>query len=209
MEQAEKLFQIENRPIGVATYGLRRLGHRTIGSYLRELQVREEEAIRDAEGVGDIVELLRTFFEPLYRLHVIDAVEATGTKFEEVPYLQKLTFGLVVAGFSQLEYLSQVWELHFSREDRRGKSECLRAPGSFGDNWFGSWVPIHRYTSGYDPNVVDALVDLVVTLKDGLANPGDAGVIAWEAPRHALTEKLRIRARAHGQLMAGDLTKRA
>jgi hypothetical protein len=135
--------------------------------------VQEEEAIRDAEGVGDIVALLRMFFESLYRLHVIDAVEATGTKFEEVPYLQKLTFGLVVAGFSQQEYLSQAWELRFSGEYRRGKSECLRAPGSFGDNWFGCLVPIHRYASGYDPNLVDTLVDLVVKLKDGLDNPGD------------------------------------
>src|SRR5687767_8142260 len=49
-ENAEKLFQLGERPIGVAIYGLGGLGARSIGSYLREFEITDPNGIVGADN---------------------------------------------------------------------------------------------------------------------------------------------------------------
>ena len=42
-ENAEKLFQLGDRPIGVAAFGIGALGERNIGSYIREFEMRDPD----------------------------------------------------------------------------------------------------------------------------------------------------------------------
>lgn len=47
-ENAEKLFQIAERPIGAAIYGLAGFGDRSIGSYLREFELSNPNGVLTA-----------------------------------------------------------------------------------------------------------------------------------------------------------------
>lgn len=38
-ENAEKLFQIAEKPVGIESFGIGALGSRTIGSYIREFEI--------------------------------------------------------------------------------------------------------------------------------------------------------------------------
>src|SRR5437879_2866980 len=61
-ENAEKLFQLGSRPIGIAVFGLGTLGNRSLGSYIREFEVRNPGGLVTGTGtVEQIVEALRTF----------------------------------------------------------------------------------------------------------------------------------------------------
>src|SRR2546422_625642 len=44
-EDADKLFSLGERPIGVATFGAGVIGNRTLGSYLREFVVRDPQQV--------------------------------------------------------------------------------------------------------------------------------------------------------------------
>jgi hypothetical protein len=71
-ENAEKLFQLDDRPIGVATYGLGALGNRSIGSYLREFEARDPGGVVTAHNdLGEVVEALREFFFTYYQQTVV------------------------------------------------------------------------------------------------------------------------------------------
>src|SRR4051794_25729642 len=79
-EDAEKLFQLGTLPIGVAIYGAAAFGARTIGSYLREFEIRNPSGVLGVEGKGrqtvqDIVEQMRAFFSAAYTKEVVPIVE--------------------------------------------------------------------------------------------------------------------------------------
>ena len=150
-ENAEKLFQLGDRPIGVAVFGLGTLGNRSIGSYIREFETRDpKKTISGDTSIGQVVEELREFLFEQYRRTVVPTLEKNLKKpFGDIPS-QKLPFlGVVVGGFSAKEYLSEVWKIPLP-----GSAVRLRGKGQFGGNWFAQYGPIHRYFKGYDPAVL-------------------------------------------------------
>lgn len=165
-ESAEKLFQLGDRPIGVATYGLGALGARTIGSFIREFEVRERDgALRpgNVANVCDVVESLRAFFMNAYTTIVGPALEAvTQKKLAELDPAQLPALGLVVGGFSKDAYLSEVWNIVIPSHAAKGSAECVRGQGLFGSNWFASCEPIVRYVKGFDPALISEIVDYVL-----------------------------------------------
>jgi|SRR5215216_1854313 len=140
-EHAEKLFQLGEQPIGVATYGLGVLGNRSIGSYLREFEVRDPHSVVSKPGkVADLVEAMRAFFMSYYGEHI--PVTDQGA-----------VLGLVVAGYSFGDYLSEVWHIQIPQHGEPGGAELSREQGNFGLHWWGAYGPIQRYALGYDDNL--------------------------------------------------------
>lgn len=170
-ENAEKLFQLGERPIGVACYGLGSLGHRSIGSYLAEFETRDPGAVLAQKNkVGDVVEALRQFLMAAYRKEVVPALEQqTGKKYKDIPLAERPALGLVIGGFSHSAYLSEVWHLVIPVATRKGSAEQSRPQGSYGTNWFALFEPIRRYIKGYDPALVEEVLQWFIAKQGGVA----------------------------------------
>lgn len=151
-EHAQKLLQIQDKPIGVAVFGLANIRERTIGSYLREFEVKNPNNILNtAKKLADIVEGIRAFFWNLYQDMVIPDIEKIkGVKFDEVPDKEKPVLGLVVGGFLPGAYLSEVWQILLPLRITPNSAKQERKQGSFGSNWFSLFEPIRRYSKGID-----------------------------------------------------------
>ena len=78
-EDADKLFQLSNLPIGVASYGIAGLESRTISSFIREFERTGFPADNPAElSIAQVAERLREFFLNVY---VRNAEAIFGTKW--------------------------------------------------------------------------------------------------------------------------------
>lgn len=110
-EDADKLFSLGTRPVGIATFGTAIIGNRTVGNYLREFVVRDINGVVSGQSsIAQISEALRQFFMDLYQAIVIPAVEKIhGKPFDQISQDQRPVFGLVIGGFSAGVYLSEVW----------------------------------------------------------------------------------------------------
>lgn len=168
-ENADKLFQFGNRPIGIATFGLGSMEARSIGSYLRQFQL-ENSNIVDAENtISDIVEALRSFFMSKYTDLVIPAIERAAQQqkkeLKDIPLEQWPDLGLVVGGFSANAYLSEVWEIRIPRDGKLNTSKQRRKQGQFGSSWFARYDPIQRYRLGFDERLVNELLKYCENLR--------------------------------------------
>lgn len=168
-ENAEKLFGLGDRPIGVAAYGLGNLGARSIGSYLNEFQTVDPGGVVTGQTtVGEVVEALRDFFLTAYRNEVVPALEQeTGLPFVDIPPESVPVLGLVVGGFSHGEFLSEVWETIIPSHATPNSATLKRDKGSFGTNWFAMLGPIGRYVKGYDPALADELIAYLINARGG------------------------------------------
>lgn len=157
-ENAEKLFQLGEKRIGVATYGIGGLGARSIGSYLREFQNKNpNDVITKQCSIEEVVIEMHEFFKKVHNEFVIQPIEkVTGRKYQEMPMQLKVTFalGFVIGGYSDGENLSEVWCLVIPESD---KPIPKRKKGIFGTDWFASNNPIYRYIKGYDPILLEQL----------------------------------------------------
>ncbi len=158
-EHAEKLFQLGEKPIGLAAYGLGSIRNRSIGSYIREFEILDpNQCISGMPTVKDIVEEVRKFFMDIYQQTIIpDGEKVTGKKWDEIPQQQKPKLGLVIGGFSPNEYLSEVWRVVLPTDNAVGSATLRRDKGNFGSDWFATFGPIRRYIKGYEPKLIDEL----------------------------------------------------
>jgi hypothetical protein len=161
-EHAQKLFQIGERPVGTAVFGLGTLGNRTIGSYIREFEQQYSNELATAgtmDGIRDVVETLRAFFLDRYMAQIAPALEEHHkTKFDELAPDQIPVLGLVVGGFSRGAFLSEVWNIALPVHKEPGSAILSRQQGDFGTNWFAMFEPIQRYIKGYDGKLMDAVI---------------------------------------------------
>lgn len=167
-ENAEKLFRLGNRRIGVATYGLGVIGARTIGSFVREFEVHSSysQLLQSEDRMEAIVEALRCFFMDVYsKLVIPDLVVAKGCGFDAIPLAERPAFGLVVGGFSRGAYLSEVWNITIPHNNTPGSASRKRAQREFGTNWFAMFEPIRRYILGYDPRILQEMDDFFERLR--------------------------------------------
>ena len=156
-ENAEKLFGLGDRPIGIAAYGLGSIGQRSVGSYLREFEVRDPQKIVSSVSttMAQIVEGLRRFFMGLYRAQVIPQVETeTGKNWRDLTDDQKPVLGLVVGGYGHGAYLSEVWNIVLPTHSRARTAENPFPQGSFGTSWYAMPRPIFRYIKGFDSDLM-------------------------------------------------------
>ena len=101
-EDTEKIFQLGEKRIGIATFGLAGIGDRSIGSFVREFEsVNFEGAMDDGTQVAQISEALRAFFYQEYERVIIPAVEAyRSMPFQQIPINDRPYLGLLVGGYS-------------------------------------------------------------------------------------------------------------
>jgi len=158
-EHAVKLFQLGEKPIGLATYGIGALGSRIIGSYVREFEVEDpQQVVTKNATVKDVVEQLRLFFLERYRNTVVPEMETwTGKKFKDIPDKDKPVLGLAVGGFSAGAYLSEVWEILIPFNEGVHSATLWCREGQFRPVWFALNEPIFRYEKGYDRNLIGEL----------------------------------------------------
>ncbi len=169
-ESAEKLFQLGELSVGVAVYGLGAIGPRTLGSYLREFEVRNpNDVVTKPESMAALVEELRAFFMNAYDSIVVPALEeASGKKIAEIPLEKLPATGLVVGGFAGKDnYLSEVWNVVVPQHRSPKSAECCRHQGEFGTNWFAMCDPIFRYLKGFDGRLLNEVVDYLVGVRGG------------------------------------------
>jgi len=161
-ENAEKLFQIGERPIGIAIFGLGGIEARSIGSYLLEFEYENKDVIASQNTVGEIVEAVRGFFMDKYNTLVLPAIEKAlqqqGKKLKDIPTKNWPRLGFVVGGFSYGAYLSEVWEILIPQDKKVNSAHQRRGHGSFGTNWFSLFTPIQRYIKGVDTKLMDQLL---------------------------------------------------
>ncbi len=165
-ENAEKLFQLGKCPLGVAIYGLGAIGSRTIGSYLREFEVRDPGGVLAGQApIHEVVEALRRFLLDEYYRIIVPALEAAaGMPFTEIPKEQWPVLGLVLGGFSPGAYLSEVWEILVPVHDAPNSAIQRRGQGSFGVDWFAAYGPLLRYIVGIDGRLLEEIVAYFQTL---------------------------------------------
>lgn len=153
-EDAEKIFQLGKLPVGIAIYGLAGFGQRTMGSYLREFEIRNPSGVL-ADGkreLKDIVEELRSFFIAEYGKTMIPLIESmAGKKFGEIPENDRPGVGFIVAGFSPGSFLPEVWNVVIPLHSATGSAVQSISQGALGSAWFASYGPIQRYIKGFDP----------------------------------------------------------
>ena len=166
-ENAVKLFQLGNKPIGIATFGIGALGNRIIGSYLSEFERQNpKEMVKGNANVADIAEELRQFFLQQYQNTVVPEVERrTSKKFPEVPDIDKPVLGIVVGGFSTGAYLSEVWQILIPHNAASGSASLVTGQGDFRSSWYALCEPIFRYHKGFDNTVLDDLRNYFAQLR--------------------------------------------
>lgn len=174
-ENAEKLFQLAKKPVGIATFGMGGMGARSIGSYIREFEMTTSLS----PTMKDIVEELRSFFLQKYQNIAVPMIEAkTKKKFEEIPDKQKPAMGLVVGGFSDGEYLSEVWQILIPFHQTPNSAKLVRRRGNFGSNWFALNEPIFRYVKGYDRRLLGELKKYFIQIRGSDFTPQEGKAIS-------------------------------
>jgi hypothetical protein len=168
-ENAEKLFQLKDRPIGIAAFGIGALGTRSIGSFIQEFEQTNPSGVVTAENtIADVVEGLRAFFMDRYQHELVEALEQFhGKRFAEIPAEHKPVLGLVVGGFSHEAFLSEVWEITVPIHETPESAVQHRGPGNFGSNWFAMFDPIRRYIKGFDPQLLDQVITWAIRARGG------------------------------------------
>jgi hypothetical protein len=161
-EDAEKIFQLGNRPVGIAIYGLASFGVRTIGSLLREFELKNPSGVLDENkgNIKDIVEQMRIFFSSEYTKTVVPVVEAVkGVPFAQIPDTDRPGLGLIVAGFSPGMFSPEVWNIVVPLHSAPNSGALTIGSGNLGSAWFASCTPIFRYVKGRDPALLDAIME--------------------------------------------------
>jgi hypothetical protein len=163
-EQGERVFQLADLPIGVMVFGMATIGPRTIESYIHEFEAEEASGQALAtRPLGEIAEQLGSFLEERYDEIMRSVLESElKLKYRDISADKIPQLGVVLAGYSLREPLSEVWEVHVPRLDKNPVNQCIRPQGGFGTNWFGQHDAITRFIKGFDPLLIDEIVDDLV-----------------------------------------------
>lgn len=143
-EDGEKLFQLADK-IGVATFGLGGLEGRSIGSFIHEFELTQEDI--HSLSIQEVAERLRAFFMDVY---IRFAEKIFGQPFDDIPGDQKGSLGLIVGGYSPKGFLSEAWEIQIPRNRDPNSARMICGPGTFLVAWFATSGPIERYLHGFD-----------------------------------------------------------
>lgn len=160
--EAEKIFQLCDFPVGIMTYGLGMLGERTLESYIREFEYSKHKEKQNLSEIAikDIAEKFKEFFTKKYEAFFkIPLEQKFDQKYEDIPLGKKPLLGLVIGGYSSDEYLSEVWQIQIPHDD---KIRQVRVKGNCGSNWFGMNQAIIRLIKGYELTLLNQVVDYFV-----------------------------------------------
>jgi hypothetical protein len=158
-ENAEKLFPLGDRPIGMAVYGLAAIGDRSIGSYLREFAAENQVVADPTSTLRDIVEAAREFLMAAYLREVAPDLErSVGRPWDKIPVAERPTLSVVMGGFSPGAHLSEVWRIVLPTHETPASASLERARGDFGADTYAMAAPIRRYLEGTDRSLVGEIL---------------------------------------------------
>ena len=131
-ENARKLFQVGDLPIGVMTHGLGNIGQRSMEGLVREFSAN----IGQLRKVESIAQALYQFIKDKYE-------EQGYGKLEEPPAL-----GFYIAGYSPKGHFPDEWEFVLPRDQ---EAIQVRVAEDFGATWRGIDFPFTRLWMGFAP----------------------------------------------------------
>lgn len=132
-EHATKLFQVRDLPMGVMSYGLGNVGHRSIESLMREFSVKLRKDVKTVDGVG---KALFKFMKKEYDAHAEALPDG-----EELPAL-----GFYLAGYSPGQVFAEEREFQLPADS---KPTTPLEKEEFGATWRGVIAPFFRLSMGY------------------------------------------------------------
>lgn len=144
-ENAKKLFQLEDYPIGVLVWGMGHIGNRNIGSLIDEFGNRlvgfaNNESYKLREISQQIFEFIK------------DRYSASGNSGR---------LGILIGGYSAGEFFPEeyVFELPESTDILEIRPKDQNGNPTFGVNWYGLADGIIRFHWGYEDNLKSELIN--------------------------------------------------
>lgn len=156
---ADKLFPLGERPVGVATYGTPMIADRWLGSYLHEFVIKDPGGVLSRDTtLQEIAQALSAFFLNIYETVVKPFVQDfRKIAFDEVPKEERPGFGFVIAGYSAGAYSPEVLHMFIPTNIA---PEVMRKQRELNLNWFGvSAEPLERYFKGYSQPILKSLLE--------------------------------------------------
>lgn len=132
-QNARKLFQVGDLPMGVVSWGLGNLGHRSIESLMREFGEKLQPSQKSVDGIS---KSLFKFIKARYDEQDFDLDED-----EELPRL-----GFLLAGYSAGQVFSEIREFELPVS---AKPIAPAPKEMLGATWRGIDAPFFRLASGY------------------------------------------------------------
>lgn len=139
-ENARKLFQVGDLPIGVMSYGLGNIGQRSIESLMFEFG----RSLWGQVAVKSIATELLKFVKEKYE-----------TQFAGIPELERPVLGFYLAGYSRGQVFPEEHEFLLPHVTSPIAS---RPKEEFGVSWRGIERPFTRLCMGYDARIVERLL---------------------------------------------------
>lgn len=136
-QHAKKLFQVNDSPLGVMTYGIGNIGKRSIESLVRDFHMEEIKS-------KTVEEIAKTFQKYL--------LEKYDKEFQAVTEVQKPQLGIYLAGYTDKEE-EHAMEYEFIFPNEREIVKLVRAKEIFGASWRGISAPFTRLFFGNDPQL--------------------------------------------------------
>ena len=145
---ANKLFHLDELPIGAMTYGAGNIGSRTIESYVGQFSAMERQAASADNNVQAVATRLLAFLRTAY-----------DGQFGAIPEGERPALGMFLAGYSPGNALAEEWEFVLPND---AVPRAARPITHFGASWRGISIPFMRLYFGFDPRIQARLVGLGV-----------------------------------------------
>lgn len=145
-QNARKLFQFQQLPVGILTYGIGNLGNKSIETLLREYNGNHPIVPTGHFTVSEIADNMLEFFQTLY-----------NQQFGSLSLEQRPVLGFYIAGYSKGTSMAPLGEEYEFILPRDSNKLTPRTPDKFGASWRGISVPFTRLYFGYDPRSEEKL----------------------------------------------------
>jgi len=149
---AQKIFRIADRNIGVLTYGGGNIGNRSMASFVYEFSENESALPADSDrSVQAVAERLLAHIRHHY-----------DPAFAALPEPQRPTIGFYIAGYSPGpdQHLGSEWEFVLPQAQA---ATPARPGNAVGASWRGVGLPFTRLFFGLDPRTDQILASLGMT----------------------------------------------
>jgi len=146
----QKLFELRDYSIGVATWGAGALGGRSIAGLVADFS---DSLSSRPSTIQDAAVQLDQFISGLY-----------NSQFSALPIAQQPVLGFWVGGYSQGTAFSELWEVNYPGPPSPGsRLRQTMIPTYFGAGWNGIQIPFFRLHKGVDPRFEAQLQQLGVS----------------------------------------------
>jgi len=145
---ARKLFQIQDLPVGVMSWGVGNIGPRSIEGLILDFSRDMEKYITDMKSVKNVAEGLLSFIKEVY-----------DETHKESQIKKRPVLGFFLGGYSSKGQFAEEYEFLLPH---KAKVKAVRPPDACGASWRGIIIPFQRLYQGVDPRILQELKSLGV-----------------------------------------------